>query len=67
MVKELKDINPDGFYTVNETAALLGIHPNTVRNYNKRGILESCKRPKAGCALYRGKEISRFFYTVITV
>jgi excisionase family DNA binding protein len=38
-------------YSVTETATLLGVHPNTVRNYVTAGLLVVCRPVEGGRVL----------------
>lgn len=44
MIKETAmDINANNFYTVEEVASLLKVHPNTVRGWIRQGKLNAIK------------------------
>jgi excisionase family DNA binding protein len=44
MIKEtLMDTNANNFYTVEEVASLLKVHPNTVRGWIRQGKLNAFK------------------------
>lgn len=55
------DVVPNARYSVKETAALLGVHPNTVNNYAKhRGLRPSYSKAN-GWPKFTGAEILRFW------
>lgn len=49
--------------TTGEVAKLVGVHPNTVRNYVDRGLIE-CTRTPAGDRRFSRVEILRFMEQV---
>ena len=48
-------------YSVKETAALLGVHPNTVHNYTLAGHLRAIYSKATSWPRYEGREIIRFW------
>lgn len=54
------DIPDTGQYTIKETAAIIGIHRNTLRNYTNGGIIRCSFRRGTGKKFYYGKEIKRY-------
>lgn len=54
------DVKPLGRYTATETALLLGIHKNTLRNYVIMGhITPQPKKPGTKSIRFLGREIQR--------
>ncbi len=47
------------FMNVRETAQQLGVHENTVRNLEKRGVLHGIKLPGSGFRRFPREEIER--------
>jgi excisionase family DNA binding protein len=47
------------FLTVRETAQQLGVHENTVRNWETRGVLNALKLPGSGFRRFRREDIER--------
>ena len=51
--------------TVGKVAALLGVHPDTVRNYERRGIIPPAKRsPINGYRIWDKKEIPQILESI---
>ena len=48
-------------YSLKETAAKLGLHPNTVRNYTHKGLIRVEYSKANGWPRYTGSEILRFW------
>jgi excisionase family DNA binding protein len=44
---------------VRQTAELLGVHENTVRNWNERGLLRGYKLPGSGYRRFPREEVER--------
>lgn len=55
------DVKPDARYSVKDTAALLGVHPNTIRNYTVAGHLRALYSKATMRPRYEGREIIRFW------
>lgn len=54
------EVKPLGRYTATETASLLNIHLNTLRNYALLGYIKPLpKKPGTKGVRYLGREISR--------
>lgn len=49
--------------TVNEVAHLLHVHPNTVRRWQKQGVLKSYRVGLKGSIRFQREDISRFIRT----
>lgn len=47
------------FLNVRETAQQLGVHENTVRNWEERGVLHGIKLPGSGFRRFPREEIER--------
>lgn len=47
------------FLTVRETAKQLGVHENTVRNWESQGILQGLRLPGSGFRRFPREEIER--------
>lgn len=45
--------------TVRETARLLGVHENTVRNWQEKGILRAARLPASGYRRFDQDEVER--------
>jgi len=46
--------------TTSDVAQLLGLHPNTVRRWNKKGILKSYRIAHRGDRRFRRKDVDSF-------
>ena len=52
--------NPDRLLTIKETSELLGVHPNTLRNWDNKGKLKAVRigtRDGVGDRRYKLKEL----------
>ncbi|HEX7060288.1 MAG TPA: helix-turn-helix domain-containing protein [Solirubrobacterales bacterium] len=47
------------FLNVRETARQLGVHENTVRNLEKRGLLQAARLPGSGFRRFRKDDVDR--------
>lgn len=54
-------VEPMKRYTINETAALLGIHRNTLRRYTDSGYIKCKYRKDTMTKIYLGQEVLRFW------
>ena len=45
--------------TVHELADAVGIHPNTVRKYEKQGLIERASRDRNGWRTYAPSDVER--------
>lgn len=56
------NVSPRGHYNMKQTADILGIHRNSLRSYNKNGLIKSGNR-KIGRKdkFFLGSEIIRFW------
>ena len=59
-------VNKNSFYSPKETAALLGIHRNTLNMYRQQLAIKPQRNRLTGRFLYSGKEIERFWYSRIS-
>lgn len=50
-----------GRYSVTETAAALGIHRNSLRNYTEQGHIKCGYRRQTGRKFYLGSDILKFW------
>ncbi len=61
MVNQEPIVRADGRYSVEETAALLGIHRNTLLRYTNKGRILFGIRRSTTRKFYTGREIVRFW------
>jgi predicted site-specific integrase-resolvase len=54
-------VSRTGLYSIGQTAAVLGIHRNTVRKYVKSGLLPRHVRKSTGRTVIQGSDIILFF------
>ena len=54
-------INVNSRYSISQTAKLLGIHRNTLRNYTNRGAIRCYVRPLSYKKFYLGQDILKFW------
>jgi excisionase family DNA binding protein len=47
------------FLNVRETARQLGVHENTVRNLEKRGLIQAARLPGSGFRRFRKEDVDR--------
>lgn len=59
------EVVPDARYSLKEAAALLGVHPNTMRNYTKRHIVRVVYGKADGRPRYTGAELLRLWIETI--
>lgn len=59
------DIPDTGQYTIKETADIIGIHRNTLRNYTNAGFIRCSFRRGTGKKFYYGKEIKRYLIATL--
>lgn len=52
--------NLKSYLTVSQAAALLGVSPNTLRNWDNSGKLKARKQPISGYRLYQRSELEQF-------
>jgi len=52
--------NLKSYLTVSQAATLLGVSPNTLRNWDNSGKLKARKQPISGYRLYQKSELDRF-------
>lgn len=52
--------------TVRETARLLGVHENTVRNWQEKGILRAARLPSSGYRRFDRDEVERLRDQIIS-
>jgi excisionase family DNA binding protein len=53
------DLTRKEFLNVRETAQQLGVHENTVRNWEESGVLRGIKLPCSGFRRFRREDIHR--------
>jgi excisionase family DNA binding protein len=51
---------------VRETARRLGVHENTVRNWEKRGLLPAIRLPGSGYRRFRFEDVERLRQEMLT-
>ena len=61
MCNECPDIRDDARYSAVETAKLLGIHRNTLRNHTREGKIKFGIRRSNGWPYYTGREIKSYW------
>lgn len=54
----------DGYLTVGEAAAFLGVSPSTLRNWDRAGKLRPTRHPLNGYRLYRREVLERILRQV---
>ena len=54
------DLKSKVMLTTSEVAQFLGVHPNTVRRWNAKGILKSCRISLRGDRRFRREDIDSF-------
>ncbi|MHB2025114.1 MAG: MerR family transcriptional regulator [Elusimicrobiota bacterium] len=52
--------NLKDYLTVSQAAALVGVSPSTLRNWDKAGKLKARKQPISGYRLYQKSELDKF-------
>lgn len=50
----------DGYFTIKETAKLLGVSPLTLRNWDKKGMLVAYRNPINNYRVYKALQIEKF-------
>jgi excisionase family DNA binding protein len=58
-IREVTQMATKEFLSVRETAQQLGVHENTVRNWETRGVLHALKLPGSGFRRFRREDIAR--------
>lgn len=56
----LKDHTPDRMLKISEVAGMLHVHPNTLRRWSHRGIIESYRLGPRGDHRFPESEVARF-------
>lgn len=51
------DVDPEHFLTVRDTARLLGVHENTVRNWVREGVLPDARVPGSRYLRFRARDV----------
>jgi len=54
------DLRSKAMLTTRQVADLLGLHPNTVRRWNKKGILKACRIGTRGDRKFRREDVDGF-------
>ena len=57
---------PKKYLTVKEVAQLLGITPLTVRNWDKKGVLQAYRNPINNYRLYRVEDVEELMKRIET-
>ena len=65
MVSLQPNLNEAVRYSANEASAALGIHRNSLRNYEKAGLIKSGMHRANGRKFYTGREIIRFWKSTL--
>ena len=65
MVSMQPTLNINGRYTAKEASEALGVHRNSLRNYEKAGLIRSGIHRSNGRKFYTGREIIRFWKSTI--
>ncbi len=55
------EAKPVKFLTVKEFAAKIGIHPNTVRQWDETGVLKAHHKTPSGRRLYTDEQVEEYF------
>lgn len=55
------EVKPVKFLTVKEFAAKIGIHPNTVRQWDETGVLKAHHKTPSGRRLYTEEQVEEYF------
>lgn len=58
-------VSPNARYSLKEAAGLLGVHPNTVSNYTKRGAIRVQYSKANGRPRYLGSDILKLWEETI--
>jgi DNA-binding transcriptional MerR regulator len=61
MVTHEPTVCPTSHYSIGQTAALLGIHRNTLRRYTEQGRIRPNVHAGTNKTYYKGLEILRFW------
>ena len=61
MVNICPDVPENGRYSATETAALLGIHRDTLRRHSEAGLIKFGLRRSSMRKFYLGREINRYW------
>ena len=61
IVTQEPKVQPNGRYSVKETAKLLGVHRNTLLKYTNKGTIRCGIRRSTTRKFYTGMEIIRFW------
>ena len=56
------DLNSANLLTVGQVARLLHIHPNTVRRWSNKGILESYRISKRGDRRFKKEDVNQLLF-----
>ena len=59
------DVVLDARYSLKETAAILGVHPNTIRNYTKKNEIRAIYGKYSKWPRYTGAEILKFWEQIL--
>ncbi len=61
MDENIKNFEPRKFLTVDEFAKLIGVHPQTVRTWDKAGVLCPHHKTPSGRRLYTEEQVEEYF------
>lgn len=56
----MKSIKNENLYTLKEACKILHVHPNTLRQWDKKGILKAVRFGVRGDRRYKGIDIEKF-------
>ncbi|WP_374028999.1 helix-turn-helix domain-containing protein [Bdellovibrio bacteriovorus] len=54
-------INLQEYLRIKEASKLLGVHPDTLRRWEDKGLIKPMRHPMNRYRLYKREELSRFF------
>lgn len=58
--KKLHKMENKIFYTISEFAKKLGIHPQTIRSYQRKGLLPEKRHPLNGYRIFTEEDVTIF-------
>lgn len=62
----MDDVTAAGLMGVREAASRLGVHENTVRNWEKRGILRALRLPGSGHRRFDARQVEQMRKEMLT-
>lgn len=66
LVIDLKTKMPKKYLTVREVARLIGVTPLTVRNWDKKGVLQAYRNPVNNYRLYLVEDVENLLKSIET-